>query len=112
MGDEPRPSPYQLRTLSVPSPMFARFAGFAMFAGVCFSIFLVGEIFFPSWEGVIVSLGCGEENLRGIRGQRPHGRRAPSPCRVGAGALEETASSHTTSCSTIILQSPSTPQLA
>ena len=79
-----------LRTLSIPSPyQVLVFAGFAGFAGVCFSIFLVGEIFFPSWEGVIVSLGCGEENLRGIRGQRPHGRRAPSPCRVGACALEE-----------------------
>lgn len=46
-----------LRTNSVPSPyQVLVFARFAMFAGVCFSIFLVGEIYFASWEGVIVSL--------------------------------------------------------
>ena len=45
-----------LRTLSIPSPyqvlVFAGFAGFAMFAGVCFSIFLVGEIYFASWRSL------------------------------------------------------------
>ena len=50
---------------------------------LCFSIFLVGKIYFPSWESGVVSLWGVEENLRGIRGQRPHGRRAPSPCPVG-----------------------------
>lgn len=57
-------------------------------------IFLVGEIFFPSWEScflwlglmcVCISLYGEEENLRGIRGQRPHGRKRP-PHAVAAGA--------------------------
>lgn len=44
---------------------------------LCFSIFLVGKIYFPSWESGVVSLWGVEENLRGIRGQRPHGRKRP-----------------------------------
>ena len=64
---------------------------------LCFSIFLVGEIFFPSWGNCflwlcgsctlslfsLLSLVCvllvgeGEESSGEIRGQRPHGRKRP-----------------------------------
>ena len=60
---------------------------------LCFSIFLVGEIFFPSWRngflwfcGSMYSLfscvflplmGESEESSGEIRGQRPHGRKRP-----------------------------------
>lgn len=63
---------------------------------LCFSIFLVGEIFFPSWGncflwlcGFLYSLfslfslwcvlliGESEESSGEIRGQRPHGRKRP-----------------------------------
>ena len=58
---------------------------------LCFSIFLVGEIFFPSWGNGFLSLyylsslcwvcvllvGEGEESSGEIRGQRPHGRKRP-----------------------------------
>lgn len=85
-----------LRTLSMPSPyqvlVFAGFAGFAMFAGVCFSIFLVGEIYFASWrslffmvEGYVgVSLYMGwRRKPSGDKGAAPPRAQAPSPCRVG-----------------------------
>ena len=59
---------------------------------LCFSIFLVGEIFFPSWGFFslpilslfsLFSLVCvplmgeSEESSGEIRGQRPHGRKRP-----------------------------------
>ena len=67
--------------------------------GMHFSIFLVGEIYFPSWEsgflvvGVFLSLLCvcslsvgGEGGVKSsgeIRGAAPPRAQAPSPCRVG-----------------------------
>ena len=94
-----------LRTLSIPSPcqvlVFARFAGSAR---MCFSMFLVGEIYFPGWESgflmlvvcvlfspssmcVSLYVGKGEVKSSGeIRGQRPHGATPlPTPC--GASAI-------------------------
>ena len=98
-GKDPRPSPYQLRTLSVPSPMFARFAWFVWFAGSAFLsfqlekyFFLVGEVVFfgcvvscslYSLSSLILScvflclMGESEESSGEIRGQRPHGRKRP-----------------------------------
>ena len=79
-----------LRTNSVPSSYQVRcLQGLQECA---FSIFLVGEIFFPSWRScflwlkvmwVYLSIWGGEENLRGIRGQRPHGRKRPPHARWG-----------------------------
>lgn len=46
-----------LRTLSIPSPyQVLVFAGFARFAGAFLS-FLVGEIYFPSWESGFLVVG-------------------------------------------------------
>ena len=85
-----RPAPYPLYTFSVPSLRVCR---------VCrgFSIFLVVEIYFPSWEsvflvGVFLSLLCvcislcregGNKILGGDKGAAPPRAQAPSPCRVG-----------------------------
>ena len=62
---------------------------------LCFSIFLVGEIFFPSWGNCflwfcgslyslfslcwvcVLLIGESEESSGEIRGQRPHGRKRP-----------------------------------
>ena len=90
-----------LRTLSIPSPyqvlVFARFAGFAMFAGVCFYIFLVGEIYFASWrslffmvEGYVgVSLYIGwRRKPSGDKGAAPPRAQSALPMPCVAGALE------------------------
>ena len=61
------------------------------FKELCFSIFLVGEIFFPSWGNgflylfsllsllcvCVLLIGEREESSGEIRGQRPHGRKRP-----------------------------------